>query len=248
VALHGAAMNGPMMAWFSGLDRKAEEAGFLAVYPNGTGTRSSFTWNGGNCCGSAIRNPGDDVAFLSALLDDLSGAYPVDARRVYATGMSNGAIMAYRLASELSERIAAIAPVAGAVGTEIRQPKRAVSVLHFHGTKDQYLPFSGGRGRKSISGTDFRSVQDSIRAWVKANGCDPTPRIAVLSEGGDGLRVTRQTYGGDRDGAEVVLVAIEGGGHTWPGRQSPARVLGCSTLTVSANDVMWAFFQKHPLK
>src|SRR5271165_1129168 len=128
LALHGATMNGAMMAWFSDLNRKADEAGFVAVYPNGTGSRSSLFWNGGNCCGSAMQNKVDDVAFVSALLDDLMRAYPVDVQRVYATGMSNGAIMAYRLALELSDRIAAIAPVAGSVGTEISQPKRPVSI------------------------------------------------------------------------------------------------------------------------
>ena len=248
LALHGATMNGPMMAWFSGLNRKADEAGFIAVYPNGTGTHSSFFWNGGNCCGSAMQNKVDDVAFIDALLDDLMRAYPVDAQRVYATGMSNGAIMAYRLASELSDRIAAIAPVAGSVGTEISQPKRPVSVLHFHGTKDEYIPFMGGRGEKSSTGTDFRSVDDSIRAWVKANGCDETPKTDVLSEerrrdesDPQDLR-RRQGWGGSG------LVVIEGGGHTWPGMRSPARSLGKSALNVSANDLMWEFFQKHPLK
>src|SRR5262249_28144853 len=105
LALHGATMNGPMMVWFSGLNHKADEAGFIAVYPNGTGKHSSFTWNGGDCCGPGIQNNVDDVDFIDALLDDLMGAYQVDTRRIYATGMSNGAIMAYRLAAELSDRI-----------------------------------------------------------------------------------------------------------------------------------------------
>jgi polyhydroxybutyrate depolymerase len=83
---------------------------------------------------------------------------------------------------------------------------------------------------------------------VKANGCDETPKTDVLSEGGDGMRVTRKTYGAGRDGAEVALVVVEGGGHTWPGRRSPAKILGRSTLSVSANDLMWEFFQKHPMK
>src|ERR1700722_11882219 len=141
LALHGATMNGPMMAWFCGLNRKADDEGFIAVYPNGTGTHSSFFWNGGNCCGSAMKNKVEDVAFINALLDDLRRIYPVDPQRIYATGMSNGAIMAYRLAAELSDRLAAIAPVSGSVGTEVSRPKRPVSVLHFHGTLDEYVPF-----------------------------------------------------------------------------------------------------------
>jgi polyhydroxybutyrate depolymerase len=242
-------MNGPMMAWFSGLNRKADEAGFIAVYPNGTGTHSLLLWNGGNRGGSAMQNSVDDVAFINTLLDDLMRAYPVDAQRVYATGISNGAVMAYRLAAELPDRIAAIAPVSGSLGTEIRQPKRPVSVLHFHGTMDEFIPFKGGKGQRSIiSGTVFRSVDDSIQVWVKANGCDENPKIDFLSKSGDEMTVTRKTYGAGKDGTEVVLVVIEGGGHTWPGMRSPAKTLGKSALNISANDLMWEFFQNHKLK
>jgi len=248
LALHGATMNGPMMAWFSGLNRKADEAGFIGVYPNGTGRFSSFTWNGGNCGGSATQNDVDDVAFISALLDDLLGSYHIDTRRIYATGMSNGAVMAYRLASELSDRIAAIAPVSGSMGTEISEPKRPVSVLHFHGTMDEYIPFLGGKGKKSITGTQYWSVDHSILAWAKSNGCDENPKIDLLSTSGDEMTVTRKTYSGGKDGAEVVLVVIESGGHTWPGMRSPAKTLGKSTLNVSANDLMWEFFQNHRLE
>ena len=247
LALHGATMNGPMMAWFSGLNRKADEAGFIAVYPNGTGRFSSYFWNGGNCCGSAMQNKVDDVAFINALLDDLMGSYHVDPQRIYATGMSNGAIMAYRLASELSDRIAAIAPVSGSLGTETCQPKRPVSVLHFHGTMDEYIPFLGGKGARSITGSHFYSVDHSIRAWVKLNGCDENPKIDLLSKNGDEMTVTRKTYGAGTNGAEVVSVVIEGGGHTWPGLRSPAKTLGKSALNISANDLMWEFFQKHKL-
>jgi polyhydroxybutyrate depolymerase len=246
LALHGATMNGPMMAWFSGLNRKSDEAGFLAVYPNGTGSHSQFYWNGGS--GPAAQANVDDVAFLAALLDDLGRAYPVDPKRVYATGMSNGAMMAYRLAAELSGRIAAVAPVSGTMTTEIGQPHSPVSVLHFHGTADEYIPFTGGRGSRSIFGTDYRPVEDTIRAWVKANGCSETPTTDVLAGGGDGLRVTRRAYGPGRDGSEVVLVVIECGGHTWPGKKPTAAVLGRSTLSISANDLMWEFFRRHELK
>jgi polyhydroxybutyrate depolymerase len=247
LALHGATMNGPMMAWFTDLNRKADEAGFIAVYPDGTGKRSSFFWNGGRCCGSAVKENVDDVAFIRALLDDLTREYAVDARRVYATGMSNGGIMVYRLAAELSDRIAAVAPVAGSMATEIGDLKRPVSVLHFHGTKDEFVPFEGGKGPKSITGTHFLSIEQSVAAWVRANGCHEEPKVDLLSEAGDEMTVTRKTYGPGREGAEVALVVIEGGGHTWPGKKSPTRILGKSATNVSANDLMWEFFQKHKI-
>jgi polyhydroxybutyrate depolymerase len=248
LALHGATMNGPMMAWFSGLNKKADESGFIVVYPNGTGSSSSFTWNGGNCCGSATQNNVDDVAFIDALLDDLMTSYHVDTRRIYATGMSNGAIMAYRLAVELSDRIAAIAPVSGALGTEIGHPKRPVSVLHLHGTLDEFIPFDGGKGAKSTSQTDFCSVDQTIRAWVTSNGCNRGPQVDVLSKSGDEMTVTRKTHSAGKDGTEVILVVIEGGGHTWPGMRSQAKILGKSALSISANDLMWKFFEKHAMK
>jgi polyhydroxybutyrate depolymerase len=249
LALHGATMTGPLMASFSGLDAKADAAGFLAVYPNGTGSRLSYTWNGGNCCGSAVRENVDDVAFVRALLDDLAGVYRVDPGRVFATGMSNGAILAHRLGCELSDRIAAIAPVAGALGVAACEPKRPVPVIHFHGTEDEFAPFGGGKGPKSLFRTNAYSVEHTIRAWVKANGCREEPVVEELPDTAkDSTRIVKKTYGGGRDGAEVVLVVIEGGGHTWPGRDPGTTVLGRATRNVSANDLMWEFFEKHPMK
>ncbi len=191
----------------------------------------------------------DLLTGIRALLDDLAKVANVDSRRVYATGMSNGAIMCYLLASELSGRIAAIAPVSGPMGTEKCRPKRPVSVIHFHGTDDQYAPFKGGKGAKSLTQMDFYSVEHSIRAWVKANGCPETPTVTELPDkADDGMTVQRKTYGPGKDGAEVVLVAIKGGGHTWPGRDPVVRFLGKSTRDISANDLMWEFFKKHPMK
>jgi polyhydroxybutyrate depolymerase len=246
LALHGATMNAAMMAWFSGLNRKADEAGFIVVYPNGTGRRSSFTWNAGKY-GSVLENNADDVGFINALLDDVLRSYPVDVQRIYATGMSNGAVMVYRLACELPDRIAAIAPVAGSMLMEVCQPKRPVSVLHFHGTQDEYVPFQGGIGKRSILGTKVRPVEHSIQTWVKLDVCNEKPVIDVLSQKGDEMTVTRTSYKGGIDGTEVTMVVIEGGGHTWPGMRTPARVLGKSATNVSANDLMWEFFQGHSL-
>ena len=247
---HGGGSNAEQMIRFCGLNPKADQEGFIAVYPQGTGRfKRLLTWNGGNCCGYAQSNKVDDVAFVRALLDDLAKVANVDAKRIYATGMSNGAIMCYLLASELSDRIAAIAPVSGPMGTESCNPNRPVPVIHFHGTDDQFAPFNGGKGSKSLSQTEFFSVEHSIRAWVKANGCSETPVIAdEPNKSDDGMTVQRKSYGPGTDGAEVVLLTINGGGHTWPGREPILRSLGKSTRDISANDLMWEFFQKHPLK
>ncbi|MGE0759811.1 MAG: PHB depolymerase family esterase [Pirellulaceae bacterium] len=250
LAFHGGGSNSEQMVRFCRLNDKADQACFLAVYPNGTGRLARMlTFNGGNCCGFAMNNQVDDVEFTRRILDDLAVCAKVDTKRVYATGMSNGGIMAYRLAAELSERIAAIAPVGGPMGTETCQPQRPVSVIHFHGTDDQFAPFTGGKGNRSLSGTDFYSVEHSIRAWVTANACSTEPVVTTLPDkAGDGTTITRKTYGNGRDGAEVVLVEVHGGGHTWPGQVSALRWLGKSTRNISANDAMWEFFQNHPMK
>jgi len=250
LAFHGGGSNAEQMVRFCGLSEKADRAGFLVVYPNGTGLLTTMlTWNGGNCCGFAMQHQVDDVAFIRALLDDLESAIKVDRRRIYATGMSNGAILTYRLASELSDRIAAVAPVAGPMGTETCAPQRSVPVIHFHGTNDEFAPFQGGHGPKSMSGTNFYSVDHSIRAWIKANRCPDQPLVVrEPDQAKDGTAVVRKTYGPGTDGSEVVLEVIEGGGHTWPGRQPPLKFLGKSTKNVSANDLMWEFFQRHPMK
>lgn len=252
LAFHGGASNGEQMARFCGLSEKADAAGFVCVYPNGTGRLPRvLTWNGGNCCGYAKEHQIDDVAFVRDLLADLEHVAAVDRRRVFATGMSNGGIFSYRLASELSDRIAAIAPVAGSMGTAACNPTRPVSLIHFHGSDDEFCPFEGGRGSRSVSKTDHFSVAHAIQAWIQANGCPPEPIVERLDSpapriaGGEG--VVRKSYGTGRDGAEVILYVIERGGHTWPGRHPRLFFLGRSTRLISANDLMWEFFQRHPM-
>jgi len=224
------------------------------VYPFGGGLDPGrgLTFNGGGCCGYALQNKRDDVGFTRTLLDDLASVANVDTNRVFATGLSNGGIMAYYLASELSDRIAAIAPIGGPLMMDACRPRRAVSVMHFHGTADEFAPFKGGFGKGPLGRagiTEFRSVDHSIQNWVKANGCDAKPEIVALPDkANDGMRVTRKTWSGGKDGSEVVLIEIEGGGHTWPGMEPPVAMLGKSTKDISANDLMWDFFQKHPMK
>ena len=229
LALHGAAMNGPMMAVFCGLNKKADEAGFIAVYPSGTGMGIFLTWNAGGHRGqrSCRRR-----CLYSSILDDLGSVVKVDPKRVYATGMSNGGMMCYRLAAELSDRIAAVAPVAGTMAIEKADPKRPVPMIHFHGTADTFVPFNGpGKGTPKF--IQFKSVEDSIQTWVKIDGCDEKPEIVALPDkANDGTTIERKTYGHGKDGAEVVLVVIKGGGHTWPGEEPLVDFIGKSTKNI----------------
>ena len=244
LALHGAAMNGEMMVWFSGLSKKSDEAGFIVVYPSGTGRDPFLTWNAGMFNGNRQVN---DVEFISRLLDDLATVIHVDPKRTYACGMSNGGMMCYRLAAELSDRIAAIAPVAGTMAMDETKPNRPVPVIHFHGSNDKIVPFDAPLG-KVPSFLKLKGVEESVQTWVKLNGCDKNPKMETISQDNDATKVTRTTYSDDKDGSEVVLIVIEEGGHTWPGQKPPVGFIGKSALNISANDLMWEFFQKHPMK
>lgn len=247
LALHGAAMNGAMMVWFSGLNKTSDKAGFIVVYPSSMGTGPFSAWNAGGFTGKMAGGKADDVAFIGKLLDDLGTVIKVDDKRVYACGMSNGGMMCYRLAAELSDRIAAIAPVAGTIAMEQSKPQRAVPVIHFHGLQDNIVPFEMTQG-KWPSFMKLKGVEDSVQTWVKLNGCDEKPKTDTISKDGDEMKVTRTCYGGGKNGAEVVLIVIEEGGHTWPGQKPPVGFIGKSARNISANELMWDFFQKHPMK
>lgn len=247
LALHGAGMNGSMMVWFSGLNKKSDDAGFIVVYPSGTGAGPFLTWNAGGLRGKMAEGRADDVAFIGKLLDDLGSVLKVDDRRIYACGMSNGGMMCYRLAAELSDRITAIAPVAGTIAIDESKPRRPVPVIHFHGAKDSIVPFEVAKG-KAPSFLKLKGVEDSIQTWVKLNGCEEQAKVETISKAGDEMKVTRKIYASGKEGAEVVLVVIDEGGHTWPGQQPPVSFVGKSARNISANDLMWEFFQRHKRK
>ena len=238
LAFHGAIMTAEMMTQFSGLNEKADKAAFIVVYPRAKGSGLWLTWNAGGIWKFANKN--DDIGFAKALLDELPRVINVDPKRIYATGMSNGAMMCYRVGAELSERIAAIAPVAGTMIIDEFKPKRSVPVMYFHGTADKMVPFG--------KPTAFRSVEECVQMWVKVNECAKEPKEKELPNKADKLHVTRKTYGPGKNGAEVILYVIAGGGHTWPGMPPPVSWIGLSTGNISANDLMWDFFQRHPLK
>lgn len=247
LSFHGSNSNGQIQMEFSGLNSHADQHGYALVYPFGTGQRERLLfWNAGNCCGDAFLSQVDDVAFVRALLVELERLVPVDPGRIFASGMSNGAMLAYRLANELADTIAAIAPIAGPMGFRLVAPSRPVPVIHFHGDEDEFTPYLGGVGKRSATGTNHISVPETIQAWAAANECPLQPTITTLRPTvQDGTVIELHEYKPGRDGAEVVLYLIRGGGHTWPNRPPRPHYLGKSTQNLDANETIWDFFSRH---
>lgn len=244
---HGAGINATIMASFCGMNEKSDEAEFIAVYPNGTGIGIFQTFNAGLFVGKLAEDRPDDVKFVAKLLDDLATLVNIDPKRVYATGISNGGMMCYRIAAELSDRIAAIAPVSGTMAIDVAKPGRPVPIMHFHGTADRIVPFDG-LDKSTPKLWKFKSVEDTIRVWVKRNNCEREPTVERLEDrADDATSVLRKTYKAKKGNAQIILIKIVGGGHTWPGRRLPVGYLGKSTTDISANDMMWEFFQQHHL-
>jgi len=231
----------------------ADREGFLVAYPEGVGK----SWNDGRDVKTIAtqRNNVDDLAFVIALIDDIAKDHGVDAKRVYATGISNGAIFSHYLGANLSSRIAAIAPVAGGLAKpfdEKFKPEKPVSVLILQGTEDPLVPYQGGAitlpwgaKRGAIVATD-----EAVKKWVEHNNCqrEAVTEDLVDKDPKDGCRVKRFTNSKGKDGTEVILFRIEGGGHTWPdgSQYLPEMVVGKVCRDIDGTEVIWAFFRAHP--
>ena len=257
---HGGGGRAKTQKDYSRMDGLADKEGFLVVYPNGTGGLAGrlLTWNAGTCCGYALDNKVDDVGFVLALLRHLEGFVPIDRDRIYATGLSNGAMMAYRLAVEASEQIAAIAPVAGGMVVERTTASRPVPVMHFHSVDDRRALYRGGLGppfpmtNRRVPHPDIERV---IAQWASHNGCPSEPTISAELKGREGSpksnhRAIKYVHGPCREGTEVALWKMSGAGHVWPGGLPDylPRLLGPSTDIVDANVEMWKFFSRFKLK
>jgi len=255
VNFHGSGSNATQQRQYSGMNVTADRHGFVVVYPNGTGVASGqrrfLSFNAGGCCGAAMRNNVDDVGFTEAIVTVLSEKLAVDPRRLYATGMSNGGMMAHRVAAD-SRRFAAIASVAGQLAVTSFRPSHPVSVMEFHSVDDRLARYEG-RPERSVTRIEYPSVQRGIDQWVAHNEC---PRQAVVGDpvtGSPGSfnanqSVTKLAYGPGTEGTEVVLYRFTGVGHVWPGAlMSLPILLGRPTTLLDANEIMWSFFADHPL-
>ncbi len=246
IGLHGGMGNGLQFRENSGFDAVAAEHGFVVAYPDGTsiwGERDQRTWNAGACCGRGAdaERAVDDVGFVSDVIDLAVAEYGVDPARVYVAGHSNGAMMAYRLACELSDRIAGVAVVAGSLEVGDCAPTHAVRVLHLHGLADANVRIDGGAGG-GISDHVFHSPRLSVAELAHLNGC----------HGSDAHRdttnpdVTVTLWAGCDVGADVALVTIDGAEHPWMGRsitRLQRRFAGQPYMDLDATTFIWDWFE-----
>lgn len=236
VVLHGAIGTGWTGEWDSRMSEQSEKDKFIVAYPNGY-TR---TWNAGGCCGLARRWEIDDVAFVRAMIEKIKTELPVDSDRVFVTGISNGGMMTFRIGRELSDIVAAIAPIQGCMYPSKADMDSPISVVMFHGTKDSIIRYDGGTGSKFGYKVTSQSVADTIKYWVTHNGCKQEPLTETKGN------IVKDLYTGGKNGTEVCLYTLKGGGHYWPGGRRCTIFGDKPTKEFSATEAMVKFFKEHP--
>ncbi|MGA8848273.1 MAG: PHB depolymerase family esterase [Dehalococcoidia bacterium] len=249
-AFHGGGGNGSGMASLTEFDKLADREEFIVVFPDGVGN----SWNDGrqNLASEAYLLNVDDVGFVDAMIETISLEFPIDRKKIYATGISNGAIFSHFLAAQRASTFAAIAPVAGGLAIPFNEqfnPDDAVSVLMIQGTDDPLVPYNGGQIAGGNRGTII-STDDTVELWVQNDGCNNIPLKEELpnSDLNDGCLVTQYTWSNGRADSAVVLLKIEGGGHTWPSgaQYLPESIIGRVCKDFEATEVIWSFFKDHP--
>jgi polyhydroxybutyrate depolymerase len=258
IVLHGGGGHPENAVDMSQFDAIAGREAFIAVYPGGTGGTPGgrlLTWNAGHCCAYARENRIDDVGFIAAMIDQLVASGRADPKRIYVTGMSNGAMMSHVLARELPDRIAAIGPIVGAVFGDEPPAKGPVPAVIFVGQDDQTVPGAGGaiggnRRDGVIAGlarppADHDVAPDIAQAdyWAKANGCSIAPVESFDRQ--NRLVEVRWSCPG---GADVHFYRVANNGHAWPGGKAGRAEADQPTQAFSASEVMWRFFREHPKK
>jgi polyhydroxybutyrate depolymerase len=268
VNMAGATQNGQIEEILSNMDANADENGYLVVYPDGTriskvltpdpvAKQAQYGWNAGECCGLPVTRKINDVGFLEKVIADVASRTPVNLRRVYMTGISNGGMMAYAMAAEASTHVAAIASVSGQVELPVIRPTRSVPTMEFHSVNDPIAKFNGVPNKNPLL---VLSVMQGIHQWVKADGCSSTPHkgselVGAPGSISAGQTATPITYSHCKGGAKVVLWRFTGSGHVWPGSTlntgpKTGWILtgsGRGIVLVNADETMWKFFSQYEL-
>jgi polyhydroxybutyrate depolymerase len=241
LVLHGGGGNADNAEHMTGFTALAQRHGFIVAYPEGSSRLKGrlLTWNAGHCCGHAMKQRIDDVGFIRALLDRLGADYPVDPDRIYVTGMSNGGMMSHRLGIELSDRIAAIAPVVAALFGDERLPTQPVSALMINGLLDKSVPHQGGppggRAADAWDGTPAKPALAQGAFWARANQCASEPDRSER----DALTVWQYRCPGRR---AVTMYLVKDSGHAWPGGRAGSRRGDTPGTSLDASETIWNFF------
>lgn len=240
VNYHGLGSEAMKHQHYCQMDKVADKEGFIAVYPQS----SHQGWNAGLGFRSYINGP-DDIAYLKKLLDTLEAAFSIDKTRIYTTGVSLGGSFNYRIACEMSDRIAAIASVSGLMSDSTLiycNPERNVPILHIHGTKDHIMKYTG---MKQAFG-----AEEVVKLWALKDQCENKPDTIYIPNRfkSDHTTTTLIKYTNCANGAEVWFYKIENGGHTWPGAAKAFKLMGRKSKDFNGSQAIWDFFEQFTLK
>lgn len=245
IAMHGGGGDAVQFESTSKLTDKANASGFIVVYPEGvqsTGLLKARTWNAGTCCEYAVNNNIDDVEFISQLIDRLVATYKIDPKKVFATGHSNGGMLSYRLACELADKIAAVAPNGCTmVVTEPCTPTRPVPVLHMHSELDTNVPYTGGVGTGPTK-VYFPPLDSVLNVWSLISNCATAPQVLV-----DNSDYKHTEWSDCDNGVTITYYLTKDGGHGWPGGLPGGPNSDTPSTVIKANDLLWDFFQQYQL-
>lgn len=228
----------------SRLTEKADKEGFIIVYPEGKEYSTGRSWNAGNCCPPSASKDVDDIRFIDKLLNTLIDNYSIDSNRIYATGTSNGGMFCYRLACELSHRIAAIAPNAASHMMQPCNPTLPISIISFNSKIDPIVLYKGGNGPAEVpflKDVYFPSQDSNLSVWKNINQC---LKIDTVINGGN-KNVDFIKVNDCKCNVEILHYATTDGGHSWPGGV-PNNVSLVSTQ-IDATELLWDFFKQYSL-
>ena len=250
IALHGGLGSAAQFEGNSGLSEFAESNGFYVAYPNGIGAIenrvSPQTWNAGDCCGPAANNNVDDVSFIKVLVRQLKSSYSIDTSRVFAIGHSNGGMLAYKLACELSDEITGIGVQSASLGMDQCQPTHPVSVVHIHGTSDANFPIDGGLG-SGIAGVPFRSARFAIDTLATSNKCEASPETSKMKENSD---LVIYSWKKCASSAGIRYLIVNGASHAWMGHPAQSNLassyVGSPYEKLDSTRALMSFLLLHP--
>jgi polyhydroxybutyrate depolymerase len=248
MVFHGGGGNARQMKNHTKFNKLSDKENFIVVYPNAV----DKNWSDGRI-GEKLPMQRDDVKFISNLIDTLTAKYKIDPKRIFSTGISNGGFFSIYLAYRLSNKILAIAPVTANIAVNLAdefKPDYPVSILLINGTEDPLVKYDGGAvgfGEDGYGRGESVSTDQTISIWTKNNECNINPLAENLDNKNwaDKCKAKKYIYSNCAGETEVILVKIEGGGHTWPGGSQylPKMIVGNVCKDFSATEMIWEFFK-----